>query len=62
MKLYEVEKRELDLCDRIRWDFLRFECTPSKLLSIATNESARDSYREMAKEAIKIMYEEAFRE
>jgi len=55
MQLYEVSKREIDdPIYKIRWDYLRFECSPSALMSAQGEECPQ---REMAREIIKIMYD-----
>jgi len=56
MQLYEESRREKDMFYRIRWDYLRFECSPSGLLSIATGKQCPQ--KEMAREIIQIMYDE----
>ena len=59
-ELWQLDKPEANLFTRIRWDHLRYDCSPCRLVSIATDESASPSYREMAKEVIQIIYRRVF--
>ncbi len=56
MRLDHIDRMEKNLVYRIRWDYLRFECSPSSLLNTALGEKCPQ--REMAREIIEIIYNE----